>query len=52
MVSLLSAMGITSIMRSAQILELFKVSGAGKVAGCKIIDGEIQLKTMLEILII
>ena len=26
---------------SAQILEIFKVSGAGKVAGCKIIDGEI-----------
>ena len=26
---------------TAQILEIFKVSGAGKVAGCKIIDGEI-----------
>ena len=25
----------------AQILEIFKVSGAGKVAGCKIIEGEI-----------
>ena len=30
-----------SISGSAQILEIFKVSGAGKVAGCKIIDGEI-----------
>jgi translation initiation factor IF-2 len=26
---------------TAQILEIFKVSGAGKVAGCKIIEGEI-----------
>ena len=26
---------------TAQILEIFKVSGAGKVAGCKITDGEI-----------
>jgi len=26
---------------SAQILEIFKVSGAGKVAGCKITEGEI-----------
>tara|TARA_Y100001970_G_scaffold91494_1_gene115411 strand:- start:2092 stop:4311 length:2220 start_codon:yes stop_codon:yes gene_type:complete len=30
-----------SISGSAQILEIFKVSGAGKVAGCRIIDGEI-----------
>ena len=30
-----------SISGSAQILEIFKVSGAGKVAGCKIIEGEI-----------
>ena len=30
-----------SIIGTAQILEIFKVSGAGKVAGCKIIDGEI-----------
>ncbi len=29
------------IIGSAQILELFKVSGAGKVAGCKVIEGEI-----------
>ncbi len=29
------------ITGSAQILELFKVSGAGKVAGCKIIEGEV-----------
>ena len=26
---------------SAQILEIFKVSGAGKVAGSKVVDGEI-----------
>ena len=26
---------------TAQILEIFKVSGAGKVAGCKITEGEI-----------
>ena len=31
-----------SISGSAQILQIFKVSGAGKVAGCKIIDGEIN----------
>ena len=30
-----------TITGTAQILEIFKVSGAGKVAGCKIIDGEI-----------
>ena len=30
-----------TIIGTAQILEIFKVSGAGKVAGCKIIDGEI-----------
>ena len=30
------------IIGSAQILEIFKVSGAGKVAGSKIIDGEIN----------
>ncbi len=30
-----------TIIGSAQILELFKVSGAGKVAGCKVIEGEI-----------
>ena len=30
-----------TVTGSAQILEIFKVSGAGKVAGCKIIEGEI-----------
>jgi translation initiation factor IF-2 len=30
-----------AISGTAQILEIFKVSGAGKVAGCKIIEGEI-----------
>ncbi len=30
-----------TIVGSAQILEIFKVSGAGKVAGSKVIDGEI-----------
>ena len=29
------------IIGSAQILEIFKVSGAGKVAGSKVTDGEI-----------
>ena len=31
-----------TIIGSAQILEIFKVSGAGKVAGSKIIEGEIN----------
>ncbi len=31
-----------TISGTAQILEIFKVSGAGKVAGCKIIEGEIN----------
>ena len=31
-----------TIIGSAQILEIFKVSGAGKVAGSKVIDGEIN----------
>ncbi len=30
-----------TIIGSAQILEIFKVSGAGKVAGSKVLDGEI-----------
>ena len=30
-----------TITGNAQVLEIFKVSGAGKVAGCKIIEGEI-----------
>ncbi len=31
-----------SVTGTAQILEIFKVSGAGKVAGSKVIDGEIN----------
>ena len=31
-----------TIVGNAQILEIFKVSGAGKVAGCKIAEGEIN----------
>ena len=31
-----------TITGTAQILEIFKVSGAGKVAGCKVIEGEIN----------
>ncbi len=31
-----------TITGAAQVLELFKVSGAGKVAGCKVIEGEIN----------
>ncbi len=31
-----------TITGTAQILEIFKVSGAGKVAGCKITEGEIS----------
>ncbi len=31
-----------AITGTAQILEIFKVSGAGKVAGCKITEGEIN----------
>ena len=31
-----------TITGAAQILEIFKVSGAGKVAGCKITEGEIN----------
>ena len=30
------------ITGTAEILEIFKVSGAGKVAGSKIVDGEIS----------
>ena len=30
------------ILGTAQILEIFKVSGAGKIAGSKVIDGEIN----------
>ena len=31
-----------TVMGSAEILEIFKVSGTGKVAGSKVLDGEIQ----------
>ena len=31
-----------TIIGTAQILEIFKVSGAGKVAGSKVIEGEIS----------
>ncbi len=31
-----------TITGAAQILEIFKVSGAGKVAGCKVVEGEIN----------
>ena len=31
-----------TVTGTAQILEIFKVSGAGKVAGCKVIEGEIS----------
>ena len=31
-----------AISGNAQILEIFKVSGAGKVAGCKVTEGEIK----------
>tara|TARA_A100001011_G_scaffold377694_1_gene441666 strand:+ start:19 stop:2241 length:2223 start_codon:yes stop_codon:yes gene_type:complete len=38
------------ITGSAQILEIFKVSGAGKVAGSKIIDGEITSSSDIRII--
>ena len=31
-----------TVTGTAQILEIFKVSGAGKVAGSKVTDGEIS----------
>ena len=39
-----------TITGTAQILEIFKVSGAGKVAGSKIIDGEITSKSDVRII--
>jgi len=39
-----------SITGTAQILEIFKVSGAGKVAGSKITDGEILSTSSLRII--
>ena len=38
-----------TIKGTAQILEIFKVSGAGKVAGSKIIDGEINSNSEVRI---
>ncbi len=38
------------ITGSAQILEIFKVSGAGKVAGSKVIDGEINNNSDIRII--
>ena len=39
-----------NITGTAQILEIFKVSGAGKVAGSKVIDGEISSNSELRII--
>ena len=38
------------ITGSAQILEIFKVSGAGKVAGSKVTDGEINSNSAVRII--
>ena len=38
------------IIGTAQILEIFKVSGAGKVAGSKITDGEILTSSNVRII--
>ena len=38
------------ITGSAQILEIFKVSGAGKVAGLKVVDGEINSTSDIRII--
>ena len=39
-----------TITGTAQILEIFKVSGAGKVAGSKVIEGEISSNSELRII--
>ena len=39
-----------TISGTAQILEIFKVSGAGKVAGCKITEGEISSTSSLRLI--
>ena len=39
-----------TIIGTAQILEIFKVSGAGKVAGSKIIEGEINSSSNVRII--
>ena len=38
------------ITGTAQVLEIFKVSGAGKVAGSKIIDGEISSNSSIRVI--
>ena len=38
------------IIGSAQILEIFKVSGAGKIAGSKVVDGEINSTSDIRII--
>ena len=38
------------IIGTAQILEIFKVSGAGKVAGSKITDGEISSNSSVRVI--
>ena len=38
------------VIGTAQILEIFKVSGAGKVAGSKITDGEITSNSSVRII--
>ena len=39
-----------TVTGSAQILEIFKVSGAGKVAGSKVIEGEITSVSEIRII--
>ncbi len=39
-----------SVIGSAQILEIFKVSGAGKVAGSKVVEGEINSTSEVRII--
>ena len=39
-----------SIIGTAQILEIFKVSGAGKVAGSKVTEGEILANSSVRII--
>ena len=39
-----------TIIGTAQILEIFKVSGAGKVAGSKVTDGEITSSSSVRVI--
>ena len=39
-----------TITGNAQVLEIFKVSGAGKVAGCKIVEGEITSNSEIRLI--